>query len=127
MERVTLRRLTLSPDHSTHGIILRQNKPYCSTLERPWLNNENGISCIPAGLYKVTKFNSPSKGEVFLLHDVPGRSMIEMHVANHVSELKGCIAVGQYFTGDTLMVSRLTLEKMLNDFREFELEIINPN
>jgi hypothetical protein len=66
----------------------------CCTLELPWLDNHAQTSCIPKGSYKVTRYNSPSKGEVFLLHDVPERSMVEIHAGNTVDDIKGCIAVG---------------------------------
>jgi hypothetical protein len=65
------------------------------TIELPWKNNEPFISRIPAEIYPYTKYKSPSnKTTVFLLHNVPGRSEIEIHIANYVRELKGCIAVG---------------------------------
>lgn len=66
----------------------------CYTIERPWLNNANEVSCIPAGRYRCTRFTSPTKGDVWLVNDVIGRSMIEIHAANFARQLLGCIAVG---------------------------------
>lgn len=70
----------------------------CATLELPWRDNEHNVSCIPTGNYAVTRYHSPSKGNVFLLCDVPERSNVEIHIANYVSELRGCIAVGTKFS-----------------------------
>ena len=64
------------------------------TLERPPLDNQNGISCIPVGTYQAEIYQSPTKGSVYLLQNVPGRTMIEIHAANWVHELLGCIALG---------------------------------
>lgn len=64
------------------------------TLECPWEDNRQNESCIPLGIYPLSWYLSPSHGWVLRVHDVPGRTDIELHVANIVSELKGCIAVG---------------------------------
>lgn len=72
------------------------------TLELPWRDNEPQHSCIPVGVYEAKLFDSPTKGRVYLLQDVPGRHMIEIHSANFAgdvakgweSQLLGCIAPG---------------------------------
>lgn len=77
----------------------------CWTLELPWVNNEPGISCIPAGHYHASKYKSPKHGWVALLHDVPGRSTIEMHPGNYTREINGCILTGRsitYMDNDTI-------------------------
>lgn len=124
---IELRRVTLASDCPTYGVLLSQGLPLCLTLELPWKNNVVGISCIPAGIYRVTKFKSPSKGDVFLLHDVPDRSMIEIHVANTVKDIQGCIGVGRSFFNGGITTSRQTLE-MLYDIlpNECTLTVINP-
>lgn len=94
MQNVTLRRLR-SDDGGTFGELIMGGERLCVTCERPWINNENGISCIPPGVYPVTRFLSPHNGDCFLLHDVPGRDMIEIHSANFMLELKGCISPGR--------------------------------
>lgn len=65
-----------------------------ATVELPWKDNKNQISCIPVGTYDVKKFNSPKHGLCFLIQNVPGRSMCEIHSANFARELLGCIAPG---------------------------------
>ena len=69
-----------------------------STLELPRKNNRPLVSCIPAETYPVEKFISPKFGEVLLLKDVQGRSMIEMHSGNYYTDILGCILAGSDFT-----------------------------
>lgn len=59
----------------------------CFTLELPWRDNKTGISRFPPDKYKVTKYDSPTKGEVFLLHDVPNRTYIEIHIGNFAAKI----------------------------------------
>lgn len=69
----------------------------CVTLELPWKDNEIGESCIPKGIYhaRIRHATPAISYEHIYLTDVPHRSGICIHKANFVSELKGCIAVGQ--------------------------------
>lgn len=84
---------------ATTGILLDpMGMHLCVTLERPWLENKDNISCIPEGTYHVIQYNSPSKGDVWLFKNVPDRDMIEIHPANHMEQLLGCIAVGERLT-----------------------------
>ncbi len=63
------------------------------TVERPPSIDH---PCIEVGEYPWVKFISPHNGACLLL-TVPGRSMIEMHSANVMVELLGCIAPGATF------------------------------
>lgn len=50
---------------------------------------------ISPGKYPVSIYSSPANHcEVILLHDVPKHDAIEVHIANVLYDLKGCIAVG---------------------------------
>lgn len=70
------------------GILLIDTFFLCHTLE-------NKMKEIPAGVYGIQFYASPkNKVTVPLLKDVPGRSEIEIHIANWPIELEGCIAVG---------------------------------
>jgi hypothetical protein len=73
----------------------------CVSLELPWLKNTPQVSCIPEGVYPVTKITSPINGPCFLLANVPGRASIEMHIGNYAAgkriDTKGCILPGQNF------------------------------
>jgi len=65
------------------------------TLELPWKDNKQDISCIPIGTYGYEKWFSPKfKTTVFRLLHVPGRTNILIHPANYVRQLRGCIAPG---------------------------------
>lgn len=103
----------------------------CKTLELPWNNNSPQISCIPKGSYRVKPYTSPSKGDVYLLVDVPGRDMIEIHVGNYHTDIQGCILVGEefkYINSDNeldVTNSRKTFEKLKKvlNYKEFILVI----
>lgn len=72
-----------------------QMEQFCKSLERPWLDNKSSISCIPAGMYRVTWNYSPAfKRDMYLLLETQPRSGIRIHPANLASELQGCIALG---------------------------------
>lgn len=101
MKAMILTRSGELPDWGMFGV-LKSNGFSCKTLERPWLNNEHGISCIPLNqyvckfqdvtgshLHKVTGFD-----HLYEVMDVPGRSGIYIHPANFVEQLEGCIALG---------------------------------
>lgn len=93
----------ISNDEATQGMLYIPGYA-CYTLERPWVNNKPFISCIPEGTYEAEKFQSPTRnkmldGWVVLLKNVTNRTWIEIHTANKVSELSGCIAVGQMKNG----------------------------
>jgi hypothetical protein len=65
----------------------------CFTLELPWLNNQQDVSCIPAGIYAV-KWEPEGKHKGYAVEDVPGRSAIEIHIGNTTKDIEGCIALG---------------------------------
>lgn len=66
----------------------------CYTLELPYKNNQQRISCIEQGTYQVIKHNSPKFGKCFWLQSVPGRSEILIHRGNYYFDVLGCILVG---------------------------------
>lgn len=77
------------------------------TLELPNKDNRNSISCIPYGVYRVTKEPPIPDNDKwgrsvrpywhFRVHEVYGRNGILIHVVNYVHQLKGCIGVGSRF------------------------------
>ncbi len=67
----------------------------CFTLELPWLNNANDISCVPAGTYKYRKRISPSLGRVIHLIGTEPRTWVYIHSGNFTASILGCILVGQ--------------------------------
>lgn len=73
---------------------LHLGKFQCFTLELPWLNNRQDISCIPEGAYPYKTYESPRHGTVLLILDVEGRTMIEIHSGNYTKQILGCILAG---------------------------------
>lgn len=71
----------------------------CKTLELPWKNNANNISCIPEGEYLVVKRKAHNlrKYDHFHVTDVKGRTWILIHTGNKISHIQGCILVGNEF------------------------------
>ncbi len=73
----------------------------CSSIELPWLNNQNQISCVPEGKYELKKRYSPKFGWHLQLVNVAGRNLILLHPANDAEkELKGCIAPVSILTAE---------------------------
>ena len=107
MKIITLNRI-ISSDEGILGLLHINGKPIAVTVERPWKDNMAWESCIPFGLYPLTRlekskaFNYPH----YLLGDVPNRTFIKIHVANYPSQLHGCIGVGSYFSNGAIAVSK---------------------
>lgn len=127
MSKLFLKR-TETSDQGTFGILTDEaDRPVALTCERPD-NGNKAMGCIPNGIYNVVRFNSPSKGSDFLVHDVPGRSMIEIHKGNTIVDTEGCILVG-LTRGDidgvpAILSSASALSRLLATYPQgFELEI----
>ena len=107
MKIITLNRI-ISTEEGILGLLHSNGKPISVTVERPWRDNMPWESCIPFGMYTLTKidkskaFNYPH----YLLEDVTGRTFIKIHVANYPSELHGCIGVGSYFANGAIAVCK---------------------
>ena len=95
---VTLRR-GASTDQGTFGVLAFGGQ-VLHTLELPWRGNRAQRSCIPPGSYGCSLVQSPRLGQVYGVHDVPGRSAVLIHSANlagdvdmgYTTQLQGCIA-----------------------------------
>lgn len=75
----------------------------CYSLELPWRDNQQGISCIPEGSYALDFEYSPKfNRHLWELKNVPDRLEIKIHPANTVVELRGCIALGYSYSIDAL-------------------------
>jgi len=67
------------------------------TMERPWLNNQSNISCIPSGSYKCNYLARSGSGKykkVWHLQAVPDRTGVLIHQGNFKEHSKGCIIIG---------------------------------
>lgn len=92
----------------------------CKTLELPWKNNKQNISCIPNGHYFAKKHISPTFGKSIWIKDVKERSEILIHKGNFYSDIKGCILVGEKHIDinsdgyKDVTNSTVTMEKLYN-------------
>jgi len=127
-----------STPQGTFGTIYKADKSVlCRTVERPWEDNQHLISCIPEGVYTCKSYKSPTKGDVWMVQNVPNRSDIEIHAANVYTDLEGCIGVGDSFgvigntaavlnSQATLAMLRETLPPMFLLTISSDCEILNP-
>lgn len=97
MSDLLLERFAFTPEFGTFGTI-RVGDFWWYTLEREWANNQPNISCIPEGIYTIKKdwfYTSDNDAyPCYQIMDVPGRTLIKIHVANIATQLKGCVALG---------------------------------
>jgi hypothetical protein len=117
------------------------------TLELPWRMNARNVSRIPPGEYELEKLADRDR---LRLTDVRGRTVsplaepgweryaVDIHVANRVQELQGCIAVGYGIEWDVelgepaLQSSKAAMEDLLMVYAaagtgaRVILEIVDP-
>lgn len=118
MSDLNLLRLT-SNDHSTQGVMFLKGLLLFTTLEPPWKNNAEQISCIPPGHYKCKRRYSPmNHTEVFEVMNVKDRTDIEIHIGNFVRNTKGCILIGRGYDYDKDTKQPMIINSTLA-FREF--------
>lgn len=92
----------------------------CMTLELPWLDNQQDISCYPTGIYQWRKITSPSLGKCIDIINVLDRTYIRMHAGNFTRQIRGCTLIGEYvkdIDGDGIpdvANSRRTLSKLMS-------------
>jgi hypothetical protein len=85
----------------TNGQLYIDNSFLCHTIELPWKNNLPQKSCIPEGMYILSKRWSPKHKWHIEIEDVKDRSLILFHPANDaLTELRGCIAPVTTITGE---------------------------
>jgi hypothetical protein len=122
-------------------IFSKEKKPFAITLEREWLNNQRGVSCIPAGNYMCLRCNtspeynfkdSPRFGDTFVVTDVDGRQYILFHSGNIDDDTHGCILVAEQYgslhDSTAILSSRQgfgELMSLMKGKNEFELQILN--
>jgi len=113
-----------NPD-GTFGQMTLEDGSVFATVERPWLNNQVGISCIPEGIYTLVMrdsevINRTTHGKYLRgwnVANVPNRSFIMIHIANFPRDVQGCIGVGLkqgYLAGDyAVLQSRDAFDRMM--------------
>lgn len=89
-------------DIVTIGKMIMPSGRVFDTIELPWKENQNKISCIPEGSYKLKKrvsgiVDRTTKGkyvEGWEVTKVEGRTYIMIHIGNITSNFEGCIGIG---------------------------------
>jgi len=99
------------PDRTTGVFTLPDGKEF-DTLERPWLDNQVNVSCIPTGFYRF-KRDLHGKHQWFRLVHVDKRADIEFHEGTKPRHSNGCI-----------LVSRECLEAMKTFYNNPELTYV---
>jgi len=98
MTEITLQRICFG-DRGTFGAFIIKNRPMFVSLEPPWKDNKQFVSCVPAGVYQTTKMYSQKfSKELFVLHNVTKRNLIEIHIGNTVIDTEGCILIGSQYS-----------------------------
>lgn len=129
---LALVRETVAP--ATLGRLFIDGVPECDTLELPWKDNLKEVSCLAPGRYPVIfGYSQRFRREMLRLMDTAHRVGILIHAANHVSELRGCIALGKRLGPDSLMESKPAVEALeakvraaLGRGEAVRIEIRNP-
>ena len=102
--------------NGVNGELLIDGVKLCNTIELPWLENRQRVSCIPEGRYELTKRYSQRFGWHLLVDNVANRSYILIHAYNDArKESKGCIAPVSVLTGEgNGLRSRVALQLLLS-------------
>lgn len=109
----------------TRGNITVAGKWICHTLELPWVDNKQNMSCIPAGVYRCDwKHGTKPRARVY---GVTGRTGIQIHIGNNIRETSGCILVGMAWMGRDIIHSTLAMLELYQALRgaPFELEVVD--
>jgi hypothetical protein len=118
--KLLLTRKTLT-EHSTIGDLSVDGVFFGYSLELPWRDNQHDISCVPEGTYPVKMIDSGHwKRTVPHLLKVPGRDLIEIHIANYPKDIKGCIGVGYTKAPDFIGLSAPAIGKLFKMIEDCE-------
>ena len=102
---ITLKRLEING--ANYGILTLPNGEELETIELAWNDNRVGKSCIPTGIYTFSR-DRFGKHQWWRIHDVEGRTAIEIHEGYKPSHSQGCILLSdesllkmlEFFNGD---------------------------
>ena len=91
--KIQLERFAYSP-FGTFGI-WSMPEFQCFTVERPWLDNKENVSCIPEDQYTMVpaRFNRGGY-DTYEIAPIEGRIEIKVHIANTMNDVLGCIGLG---------------------------------
>lgn len=131
MKKITLNRIVRDKKRGTIGeIVTADDKQICVTLELPYIDNKDDISCIPTGTYECfqrisQRNNQRIGGVVYELKAVPNRGNIQLHIGNFLSNTNGCILVGRATDLRTISQSTEAMQELINYLgkENFTLEV----
>jgi len=78
------------------GVLIHPDKGIiCYTLERPWVDNQKFVSCIPAGTYPLVRyFSGRFNYHTYGIRQVEDRRGICFHIGNSIKDSQGCVLLG---------------------------------
>ena len=120
MKKLTLKRIAKKADYTIGRLEDEAGNRICDTLEPTWRNYKGGElkvprkSAVPEGTYPVVVTKSWKFGKYLpLLVGVPGFEGIRIHSGNTNKDTEGCILVGQNLEKGKVLMSRITLERLM--------------
>ena len=120
MKTLTLTRIAKRTDYTIGRLEDENGVKICDTLEPKYRDYKGGElkvprkSAVPEGTYPVVITKSKKFGKYLpLLVGVPGFKGVRIHSGNTVNDTEGCILVGQNLIKGKVLLSRLTLEKLM--------------
>ena len=120
MKTLTLTRIAKRADYTIGRLEDENGVKICDTLESKYRDYKGGElkvprkSAVPEGTYPVVVTKSKKFGKYLpLLVGVPGFEGVRIHSGNTVNDTEGCILVGQNLIKGKVLLSRLTLEKLM--------------
>ena len=88
----------------TAGYLAVNGQIITYTVERPWADNLQNISSIPAGTYPaILRYDHTDHWRIEL-QNVPGRTNVQIHVGNEPNQSIGCVLVGLQLNPDTCSI-----------------------
>jgi hypothetical protein len=100
------------------GKLSVNGSPLCYTLELPWKDNQQNVSCIPQGAYSGFVRTDGTRGWRIELQAVPGRGHIQIHVGNYPSDILGCILVGTGYTTNMVTNSHTARSQLKKAYQD---------
>ncbi len=100
LKEVFLIRDTKVTNKATLGTCYVLNNNRCifksESLERAWVDNQIGISCLPEGVFDLElEYSHKFKKLLWEIKGAEPRTECKFHAANYWMQLNGCIALGQ--------------------------------
>ena len=118
--KLTLKRIAKRTDYTIGRLEDENGVKICDTLEPTWRDFKGGElkvprkSAVPEGTYPVVITKSKKFGKYLpLLVGVPGFEGIRIHSGNTSKDTEGCILVGQNLEKGKVLMSRITLERLM--------------